>query len=102
MQAQVSYSTGSGRTSVFAYYDPTNPPPKAPGIATAPPTYFVPTLPAVSASEYAAAKSALAPYVKSSFPLPPGVQVIPQPASRVRRRPAPRSSRLPRSVGRAF
>jgi len=79
LQAQVSYSTGSGKTSVFAYYDPLNPPPKAPATTAATPTYFVPTLPTVSPSQYAAEKSALAPFVKSSFPLPPSVQVVPQP-----------------------
>jgi hypothetical protein len=69
--------TNSGTSLTVANYDPFSPVAKAPAAAVAPPSSSPGAMPTVSPSEYAAYKSALAPYAKSSFPFPPRVDVNP-------------------------
>jgi hypothetical protein len=77
LQAQTPYySTASGKSTTFGFYDPLNPPaPKAPSTLLLPSTQ--PALPTVSASQYAANKAAIAPYSQPSFSAPPQVQISP-------------------------
>lgn len=75
LQAQTPYySTASGKSTTYAFYDPLHPP-KAP--STPAPPFTQPALPVVSASQYAANKAATAPYSQSSFSAPPQVQISP-------------------------
>ena len=75
LDAQIPYSTGAGATSVTGAYDPSNPAPRAPTVAS--PPVAMPPMPAVSATEYTAYKSALSAYVQPSFPFPTRIEVTP-------------------------
>lgn len=68
------YSTGSGKTTTFAYYDPLlGPPVKAPITPFLAPTPTPVTV--ASPSQFAAIKSAIGAYSQSSFSSPPAVQI---------------------------
>ena len=77
IQAEPPYIQGAGKSTTFAFYDPTHPPvPKAPGgVALAPFTRG--TLPVVSPSQYAANQAAMAPFAQSTFAFPPQIQMSP-------------------------
>ena len=78
LRAQAPYSSASGESSTYAFYDPLAPPvPKAPGSSASLAPYTQGTLPVVSADQYAAIKAAIAPYSQASFSSPPAIQITP-------------------------
>jgi hypothetical protein len=75
LNAQVLYSTGTGATSISGAYDPSNPIPRAPGVAS--PPAVLPPMPVVPVTQYMAYKSALSAYVQPAFPFPTRIEVTP-------------------------
>src|SRR5262249_43342289 len=77
LHAQPPYSTASGRSTTYSFYDPLQvPAPKAPNGASLAP-FLSGHLPTVSPSEAAINKAATAPYAQSSFTSPPQIQIFP-------------------------
>src|SRR5438270_5872038 len=76
LHAQPAYSTASGKSTTYAFYDPLQGPvPKAPnGPSLAP---FSGTTPVVSPTEAAAIRSVTALYARSSFTSPLEIQFSP-------------------------
>jgi hypothetical protein len=96
LQAQPSYLSTPGSTSVKGAFDPLNPQPKAPTVPLAAGTQ--PTLPTLPSNQYQGIKATIGQYSKSSFSSPPGVQVggpfpkAPSPAAQASIVSAPTSS----------
>ena len=76
LHAQEIYTSSPGQSSIYSYYDPNAPAPKAPvtGI-TAP--YTQPFLPAVPMDQYLAQKAEISKYAQSSFAGPSQVGISP-------------------------
>ncbi len=77
LQAQAPYSTASGKTTTFAFYDPLHAPvPKVPSTPLIP--FIQSPLPVISLNEYLANKAAMAPLAQSNFSSPR--QILTSPA----------------------
>ena len=77
LQAQAPYSTGSGRSTTYAFYNPLQAPaPKAPNSPSLAP-FTQGALPAVSPSQAAANRAVTAPFAQSSFLSPLQIQISP-------------------------
>ncbi|HYL96347.1 MAG TPA: hypothetical protein VET69_11120, partial [Terriglobales bacterium] len=82
LQAQAPYSTASGKSTTYTFYDPLRAPvPKAPNAPALAP-FTQPALPVVSPGAYAAIQAATAPFAQSTFAFPPQIQTSPQPVPR--------------------
>jgi hypothetical protein len=79
LNAQTTYTSTPGKTSIFANYDPNATAPKAPIPNPTPSTSILPFLPAAPMDQYLAQKAAIAKYSQSNFSLPSGVEVSPAP-----------------------
>src|SRR5580704_10171641 len=72
LHAQTTYTSSPGKTSIYSYYDPNAPEPKAkaPGAARSTPSNKQPFLPAVPMDQYLTQKAEIAKYSQSSFSFP--------------------------------
>jgi len=86
LHAQETYTSSPGQTSIYSFYDPTAPAPKAPVASSSP--FTQPFLPAVPMDQYLAQKAEIAKYSQSSFSFPFQMEVSSQ-------GPAPRAPTLP-------
>lgn len=74
VEAQETYTSSPGKTSISANYDPNAPAPKAP-VGTAEPIYQKPFLTTVPMEQYLSQQAESAKFSQSSFALPPAVEV---------------------------
>jgi hypothetical protein len=75
LRAQDTYTSSTGKTSIFSYYDPNAPAP-APKAPVVNPTPFpLPFLPAIPMERYLAQKAEIAQYSQSSFAFPSQVEI---------------------------
>jgi hypothetical protein len=75
LPAQSTYTSHPGQTTTFSYFTPPSSP--APKVPATPSTHVsLPTPPTVPADLYQAAKAASAAHSQSSFPAPPGLQIV--------------------------
>src|SRR6266478_2707357 len=74
LHAQMTYTSSPGKTSIYSYYDPNAPAPKAPVAASSTPV-TQPFLPAVPMDQYLAQKADIAKYSQSSFSFPSQLEV---------------------------
>jgi hypothetical protein len=80
LNAQTTYTSSPGQTSIFGYYDPNAPvPSKAPVPNNPASTYTLPFLPAATMSQYLAQKAAIAKFSQSNFTSSTAVEVSPPP-----------------------
>jgi hypothetical protein len=75
VQAQETYTSSPGKTSISANYDPNAPAPKAP-VGSAEPIYQKPFLSAVPMEQYLAKQAEIAKYSQASFSSPPAIEVM--------------------------
>ena len=88
LQAQETYTSSPGKTTIYSYYDPDAPAPKAP-VATAAP-FSQPFMPAAPMEQYLAQKAEIGKYSQSSFAFPTQVEISSQgPAPRAPAAPGP-------------
>jgi hypothetical protein len=88
LYAQITYTSSPGKTSIYSYYDPNAPAPKAPAASSTPSSQ--PFLPAVPMDQYLAQKAEIAKYSQSSFSFPTQVEISSQgPAPRAPTTPGP-------------
>jgi hypothetical protein len=77
LHAQETYTSSPGQTSIYSFYDPNAPAPKAPVAASSSP-FTRPFLPAVPMDQYLAQKAEIAKYSQSSFSFPSQLEVSSQ------------------------
>lgn len=89
LHAQETYTSSPGKTSIYSYYDPNAPAPKAPVAAGSTPS-TKPFLPAVPMDQYLAQKAEIAKYSQSSFAFPSQLEISSQgPAPKAPTTPGP-------------
>ena len=88
LHAQETYTSSPGKTSIYSYYDPNAPAPKAPAASSTP--FTQPFLPAVPMDQYLVQKAEIGKYSQSSFSFPTQVEVSsPGPLPRAPTLPGP-------------
>ena len=89
LDAQETYTSSPGKTSIYSFYDPTSPAPKAPVAASSTPV-AKPFLPTVPMDQYLVQKAEIGKYSQSSFSFPSQVELFsPGPLPRAPTTPGP-------------